>query len=63
MYIIDYFYYKEHLFIVTELLRDNLFEFSQYNIQSGDEIYFNLTRLKSVAKQILIALEFMQNKE
>lgn len=24
--IFDYFYYKEHLFIVTELLKDNLYE-------------------------------------
>lgn len=23
----DYFYHKEHLFIVTELLKDNLYEF------------------------------------
>ena len=27
----DYFYFKEHLFIVTELLRDNLYEFSKFN--------------------------------
>jgi len=28
---IDYFYHKEHLFIVTELLKDNLYEFYKYN--------------------------------
>lgn len=27
----DYFYHKEHLFIVTELLKDNLYEFYKYN--------------------------------
>lgn len=27
---IDYFYYKEHLFLVTELLKDNLYEYSRY---------------------------------
>lgn len=57
----DYFYYKEHLFLVTELLRDNLYEFYSYNLNSGDEIYFNLKRLKSVAKQILVALEYIHN--
>jgi len=28
---IDFFYHKEHLFIVTELLKDNLYEFYKYN--------------------------------
>ena len=28
--LLDYFYYKEHLFIVTELLRDSLFNFYSY---------------------------------
>ena len=55
----DYFYFKEHLFLVTELLRDNLYEFNQYNRVSGDEIYFNVDRLKRVAQQILVALEFI----
>lgn len=27
----DYFYHKEHLFIVTELLKDNLYEFYKFN--------------------------------
>lgn len=27
----DFFYHKEHLFIVTELLKDNLYEFYKYN--------------------------------
>jgi len=57
----DYFYFKEHLFLVTELLRDNLYDFYQYNIESGDEIYFTLDRLKIVAKQILIACEFIHS--
>lgn len=29
--IYDYFYHKEHLFLVTELLKDNLYEFYKYN--------------------------------
>eukprot|EP01095_Lingulamoeba_sp_RSL-Kostka_P006547 TRINITY_DN2058_c0_g1_i1.p1 TRINITY_DN2058_c0_g1~~TRINITY_DN2058_c0_g1_i1.p1 ORF type:complete len:392 (+),score=93.53 TRINITY_DN2058_c0_g1_i1:367-1542(+) len=59
--IIDYFYHKEHLFIVTELLRDNLYEFYKYNIEYGDGDYFSLPNIKSIAKQILVALEFLHN--
>lgn len=55
----DYFYHKEHLFIVCELLRDNLYEFYKYNRESSDEFYFNIARLKKITKQCLVALEFI----
>ncbi|GJN17263.1 hypothetical protein PR202_gb04318 [Eleusine coracana subsp. coracana] len=42
----DYFYYQEHLFIVTELLRANLYEFQKYNEESGGEVYFTLPRIQ-----------------
>ena len=56
---LDYFYYKEHLFLVTELLRDNLYEFYKYNREYGDGQYFSLERIKKMTKQILVALEFI----
>eukprot|EP01094_Clydonella_sp_ATCC50884_P028050 TRINITY_DN8308_c0_g1_i3.p1 TRINITY_DN8308_c0_g1~~TRINITY_DN8308_c0_g1_i3.p1 ORF type:complete len:290 (-),score=102.83 TRINITY_DN8308_c0_g1_i3:214-1083(-) len=59
----DYFYHKEHLFIVCELLKDNLYEFYKFNHESGDELYFNIPRLKNVAKQILSALKFVHDLE
>lgn len=37
---------QEHLFIVTELLRANLYEFQKYNQESGDELYFSLPRIQ-----------------
>jgi hypothetical protein len=37
---------QEHLFIVTELLRANLYEFQKYNQESGDEVYFSLPRIQ-----------------
>lgn len=43
--VIDYFYHKEHLFIVTELLRDNLYEYSKYNREVEKKHYFNVPRL------------------
>eukprot|EP00960_Hanusia_phi_P049052 759328-Hanusia_phi.AAC.2 len=46
----DYFYFKEHLFIVTELLRDNLYEFSKFNRESGAESYFTMPRLQKITK-------------
>eukprot|EP01006_Ploeotia_vitrea_P028932 TRINITY_DN61571_c0_g1_i1.p1 TRINITY_DN61571_c0_g1~~TRINITY_DN61571_c0_g1_i1.p1 ORF type:complete len:1030 (-),score=224.02 TRINITY_DN61571_c0_g1_i1:159-3248(-) len=54
----DYFYHKEHLFLVCELLRDNLYEFSKYNRENGDEPYFTIPRLQKIARQVLTALIF-----
>jgi serine/threonine protein kinase len=56
---IDYFYFKEHLFIVCELLRDNLYEFYKYNRESGDEPYFTLQRLQKITRQCLVALDYV----
>ncbi|KAF8402646.1 hypothetical protein HHK36_010735 [Tetracentron sinense] len=42
----DYFYHQEHLFIVCELLRANLYEFQKFNQDSGSEAYFTLPRLQ-----------------
>ncbi|XP_062231624.1 uncharacterized protein LOC133929053 isoform X2 [Phragmites australis] len=57
----DYFYYQEHLFIVTELLRANLYEFQKYNQESGDEVYFSLPRIQAIARQCLEALVYLQH--
>lgn len=43
--LIDFFYHKEHLFIVTELLRDNLYEYSKYNREIEKKSYFTIGRL------------------
>ena len=55
----DFFYFKEHLFLVCELLRDNLYEFSRFNRESGSEPYFTLPRLRRIARQCLDALVFV----
>jgi len=57
--LIDYFYHKEHLIIVTELLRDNLYEFSKFNRECGEAPYFTLGRLQKITKQVLTALEYI----
>lgn len=57
----DYFYHREHLFIVTELLRANLYEFQKFNLESGDEPYFTLDSLRSIARQVLTSLAFLHS--
>lgn len=55
----DYFYHREHLFIVCELLRANLYEFHKFNRESGGEVYFTMPRLQSITRQCLEALEYL----
>ena len=55
----DAFYFKEHLFIATELLRANLYEFQRHNLESGEPRYFTMARLRRVATQVLEALAFV----
>ncbi|GAB2293218.1 hypothetical protein Dimus_027426 [Dionaea muscipula] len=55
----DYFYYREHLLIVCELLKANLYEFHKFNRESGGEVYFTMPRLQSITIQVLEALQFL----
>jgi serine/threonine protein kinase len=55
----DYFYHREHLFIVTELLKDNLYEFQRYLSEHGHAPYFTLPRIQRIARQVLTALAFI----
>ena len=57
----DFFYHKEHLFIVTELLRDNLYEYSKFNREQEKKPYFTIGRLQKITLQILTALDFIHN--
>ncbi|KAK1421337.1 hypothetical protein QVD17_23588 [Tagetes erecta] len=55
----DYFYFREHLIIVSELLRANLYEFQRYNKESCGEPYFTMPRLQAITRQCLEALEYL----
>ncbi|CAO2817061.1 unnamed protein product [Amaranthus hypochondriacus] len=57
----DYFYHQEHLFIVCELLRANLYEFQKYNMESDGEPYFTMSRLQAIARQCLEALDYLHS--
>jgi len=54
-----FFYHKEHLIIVTELLRQNLFEFGKYITEHDEPVYFTRSRLCYIARQCLVALSFV----
>jgi len=57
----DYFYYKEHLVIVSELLAENLFEFGRQLRESDMEPFFTLSRLRRISHQVLTALEYIHS--
>ncbi|KAG4953290.1 hypothetical protein GLYMA_14G058900v4 [Glycine max] len=57
----DYFYHQEHLFIVTELLQANLYEFQKFKQESGGEEYFTLNRLQLITRQCLEALQYLHS--
>jgi serine/threonine protein kinase len=59
--LIDFFYCKEHLFIVSELLKENLYEFGRYIKENDLEFYYSLPRLKRISKQVLEALAFIHS--
>ena len=56
-----FFYHREHLIIVTELLRQNLFEFGKFILDHDEEPYFTLPRLSYITRQVLIALDFVHS--
>jgi len=55
----DYFYFQEHLIIVSELLGENLHELSVRLKQDDIPNYFTVPRVKLIMKQVLEALAFM----
>ncbi|KAL3670549.1 hypothetical protein V7S43_004863 [Phytophthora oleae] len=59
--LLDAFYFREHLIIVTELLRDNLYEFSRLLLQRGVINYFSIPRLKKITIEVLEALNTLHS--
>lgn len=57
----DYFYHKEHLFIVGEILKDNLYDFYKYLNENNLENYFTLGRMQIITKQILTCLDYLHD--
>jgi len=55
----SFFYHREHLVIVTELLRQNLYEFGKSILESRGPLYFTRQRLSFITRQCLVALKFV----
>ena len=47
---------QEHLILVCELLRANLYEFPKYKRESGDAPYFTRSRVQRIATQAMPAV-------
>ena len=58
---LDCFYYKEHLVIVTEMLKDSVLDYYKYNLDCENVVYFDEKRLKSFAWQMLGCLSFIHS--
>ncbi|KAG5509442.1 hypothetical protein JKF63_06752 [Porcisia hertigi] len=59
--LIDAFYYKEHIMLVTELLRDTLYDYGKYNREEEEEFYFTVPRLRRLTRQIVEALAYVHS--
>jgi serine/threonine protein kinase len=60
--LLSFFYHKEHLFFVCELLRDNLYELYKYvSCSPPMQPYFTLPRVRSIAHQCLVSLAFIHS--
>lgn len=59
----DFFYFKEHLFLVTELLKENLYKFGESSRRKKEEPYFTLARLQAITRQLLTALRFLHDQK
>lgn len=44
---------------MTELLKDNLYEFYKFNRENEQVPYFSFGRIQKIAKQLLIGLEYI----
>jgi serine/threonine protein kinase len=56
--LVDSMYYKEHLFLVTELLHENLYELQRLVSRLSLPRYFTIERIQRIAQQVLEALAF-----
>jgi len=54
-----FFCHHEHLIIVTELLRQNLFKFGKFIMDNNEERYLTWLRLFYLTRQVLVSLKFV----
>lgn len=52
---------QEHLILVSELLKDNLYEYGKFLRETNQPSYFTEPRLRLIARQCLEALAFIHS--
>ena len=57
----DYFYCREHLVIVTELLSFNLYDYQMSLREKNQQNYFSKARIRLISQQVLTALEALHS--
>ncbi|PFH34480.1 hypothetical protein BESB_065110 [Besnoitia besnoiti] len=57
----DFFYHREHLVLVTELLSQNLYEFSSFFRKSYLPSFWTVGKIQRVAFELLLALRFVHS--
>ncbi|KAK2964115.1 putative DYRK-family kinase pom1 [Blattamonas nauphoetae] len=58
---LDFFYFKEHLIIMCELLKQNLYEFQKDLMDNDQPSYFTIPRLQKITRQVLESLAFLHS--
>ena len=58
----EFFYYKEHLIIVSELLKDNLYEVQRSFSKAGWPSFFTMGRIQRLLKSMLVSLQFVHSQ-
>jgi serine/threonine protein kinase len=56
MKLFDYFYWREHIILVTELLGENLYEYDMFYRKKYEKSFFDTQRLKAISGQLLKSL-------
>ncbi len=54
--LLDYFFYKEHIFLVSELLKENLYDCAKRMRQAREPTYFTLPKVQRIAHQVLVCV-------
>lgn len=59
---LNFFYYQKHVYIVTELFREDLHEFQKLVHKMRWPAYYTYPRIQRIAKQVLESLQFIHSK-
>ncbi|ESS33160.1 putative cell-cycle-associated protein kinase DYRK [Toxoplasma gondii GAB2-2007-GAL-DOM2] len=57
----DFFYHREHLVLVTELLSQNLYEFSSFFRKNHLPSFWTVGKIQRIARELLVALRFVHS--